>query len=156
MVVLLQELLFCCATYLLLLLYFYLLYIKHAMTATKQPNKINFQTRVDSTFHPSEVGEMSSRIINAAQVCRGCADRQRSPRLNSFGKSSSAHTRGRYVPQSRATMLISNDTLRCCNVKLCVSLKFQPYVKKNNHKITKPNTLNFQFLIEVLIFGIRF
>ena len=31
---------------------------------------------VDSAFHPSEVGEMSSSIINGAQVCRGCADRQ--------------------------------------------------------------------------------
>ena len=36
--------------------------------------------KVDSALHPSEVCEMSSSIINAAQVCRGCADRPRSPR----------------------------------------------------------------------------
>ena len=36
-------------------------------------------SKFDSTFHPSEVGEMSSSIMNAAQVSRGCADRQRSP-----------------------------------------------------------------------------
>ena len=36
--------------------------------------------KVDSVFHPSEVSEMNSSIINAAQVCWGCADRQRSPR----------------------------------------------------------------------------
>ena len=30
--------------------------------------------KVDSAFHPSEVGEMSSSISNAAQVCQGCAD----------------------------------------------------------------------------------
>ena len=30
----------------------------------------------DSAFHPSEVGEMSSSIINAVQVCRDCADCQ--------------------------------------------------------------------------------
>ena len=35
--------------------------------------------KVDSAFHSSEVGEMSSSIINAAQMCRGFADRQRSP-----------------------------------------------------------------------------
>ena len=35
--------------------------------------------KVDSAFHPSEVSEMSSSIVNAVQVCRGCADRQRSP-----------------------------------------------------------------------------
>ena len=34
----------------------------------------------DSAFHPSEVGEMSSSVINAAQVYRGYADRQRYPR----------------------------------------------------------------------------
>ena len=33
--------------------------------------------KVDSAFHPSEVGEMSSSVINAAQVCYGCADRRR-------------------------------------------------------------------------------
>ena len=36
--------------------------------------------KVDSAFRPSEVGEMSSSITNASQVCRGCADCQRSPR----------------------------------------------------------------------------
>ena len=36
--------------------------------------------KVDSAFHPSEVGEMSSSIINSAQGCVGCVDRQRSPR----------------------------------------------------------------------------
>ena len=36
--------------------------------------------KVDPAFHPSEVGEMSSSVINAAQVCRSCADSQRSPR----------------------------------------------------------------------------
>ena len=35
--------------------------------------------KVELAFNPSEIGEMSSSIINAAQVCRGCADRQRSP-----------------------------------------------------------------------------
>ena len=50
--------------------------------------------------------------------------------VNSFGKSSSAHSRGWYVPQSRDIMHNANDSLRCCNVKLCVSMKFQPYVKK--------------------------
>ena len=53
------------------------------------------------------------------------------PQVNSFGKSSSAHSRGWYVPQSRA------DSLRCCNVKLCVSLKFQPYVNKFKRKSKK-------------------
>ena len=36
--------------------------------------------KVDSAFHPSEIGEMSSSVINGAQVFRGCADRQRSLR----------------------------------------------------------------------------
>ena len=43
-------------------------------------NKQNVGGIVDSAFHLSDVGEMSSNIINAAHVCRGCADRQRSPR----------------------------------------------------------------------------
>ena len=73
--------------------------------------------------------EMSSSIINAMQVCQGCADRQRPP-VNSFGKSSSAHSRGWYVPQSRAIMHNANDSLLCCNVKLFVSVKFQSYVEK--------------------------
>ena len=28
----------------------------------------------------------------------------------------------------------ANDSLWCCNVKLCVSVKFQPYVKKKRRK----------------------
>ena len=36
--------------------------------------------KVDSVFHLSEGSEMSSNIINTAQVCRTCADRQRSLR----------------------------------------------------------------------------
>ena len=48
--------------------------------------------KVDSAFHPSEIGEMSSSTINAAQVCRGFAD----PPRNSFDKSSNAHSRGWY------------------------------------------------------------
>ena len=35
--------------------------------------------KVDSTFHPCEVDEMSSSVIDATQVCLGCTDRQRSP-----------------------------------------------------------------------------
>ena len=36
--------------------------------------------KVDSAFHPSEVGDMNSCVTNAVQVCCGCADRQRSHR----------------------------------------------------------------------------
>ena len=44
----------------------------------------------DSAFHTSEVDEMSISVINAAQMCQGCADRHCSlppPPMNSFGKS---------------------------------------------------------------------
>ena len=34
---------------------------------------------VDSAFHPSEIGEMSSSVSKAAQVYRRCMDRQISP-----------------------------------------------------------------------------
>ena len=84
--------------------------------------------KVDSAFVPSEVSKMSFRVINAVQVCRGCADRQRAP-VNSFGKTSSTHSLGWYVPQSRAILHNSNDSLRCCNVKFCVSVKFKPYME---------------------------
>ena len=72
---------------------------------------------------------MSSSIINAAQVS-GLCGLSEIPPVNSFSKSSSAHSRGWYVPQSRAIIHNMNDSLRCCNVKLCVSVKYQPYVKK--------------------------
>ena len=62
-------------------------FIRHGVVV----KSLDSQSSVDSTFHPSEVGEMSSSIINALQVCQGCADRQRSP-VNSFGNSWSAHS----------------------------------------------------------------
>ena len=85
--------------------------------------------KVDSALYSSEFGEMSSSVVNAAQVYPACADRQRPP---SHGEllSSSAHSWGWYVPQSTAIMHNANDSLHFCNVKLCVSVKFQPYVKK--------------------------
>ena len=63
----------------------------------------------------------------------------RDPPVNFFGKSSSAHRRGRYVPQSSAIMHNANDSLQCCNVKLCVHVKLHPYVKKaqKTHKTNK-------------------
>ena len=83
--------------------------------------------KVDSAFHPSEVSEA---VLLMLRKCVGIrADRQRPPLVNSFGKSSSAHSRGWHVPQSRAIIHNANDSLRRCNVKLCVSVKFQPYVK---------------------------
>ena len=66
---------------------------------------------------------MSITVINAAQVRRGCADFYKSPTVNSFDKN--AHSWGWNVPQSRDVMLNANDSLRYCNVKLCVSVKFQ-------------------------------
>ena len=84
--------------------------------------------KVDTAFHPSEVGEMSSSIINAAQVYRGCADRQRSPRFSPSARVR-VHTAGAGMcRQSRAIIHNANDSLLCCNVKLCVYVKFQLYV----------------------------
>ena len=42
-----------------------------------------------------------------------------------IGKSSSEHSRRWDVPQSMAIMHNANDSLRCCNMKLCVSVEFQ-------------------------------
>ena len=67
---------------------------------------------------------MSSSIINASQVFRGCADRQRSPG-ELFRQEFECTQPGWYVPQSRAIIHNANDSLRCCNVKLCVSVKIQ-------------------------------
>ena len=44
--------------------------------------------------------------------------------VNSFGKSLSIHSRCWYVPESRTIMNNTNDSMRFCNVKLCVSVKF--------------------------------
>ena len=53
---------------------------------TKYPSKnqikitlCHMSDNVDSSFYPSQVGKMSSSVINGAQVCLGCADRQISP-----------------------------------------------------------------------------
>ena len=72
------------------------------------------------------------KVEISSSKCVGIVRIFRDPPVNSFGKSSSAHSRGWYVPQNRAIMHNANDSLRCCNVKLCVSVKFQSYVKKNN------------------------
>ena len=77
-----------------------------------------------------------SYFIDNFECCASVSGSSEIPPVNSFGKGTSAHIRGWYVPQSRSIMHNANDSLplRCCNVKLSVSVKFQPYVKKYIYK----------------------
>ena len=45
--------------------------------------------------------------------------------------SACTQSRGWYVPHSRAIMHNANDSHRCCNVKLCVSVKLQINIQTN-------------------------
>ena len=78
--------------------------------------------KVDTAFHLSEVVKIRNSVINVSQVCQGCAERQISPA--ELLRQQFEYTQ----PKSRATMHNANDS-RCCNVKLYVYVKFQPYVK---------------------------
>ena len=66
-----------------------------------------------SAFHPSEVGEMSSNVINAAKECRGCSDSQKSSR-STLSARVRVNTPGWYALQSRDIM--HNANVRVYNI----------------------------------------
>ena len=55
-----------------------------------------------------------------------------------------AHSRGWYMPQGRAIMHNANGSQRSCNLELCMSVKFQPYLEeKKNFIISTSSSIRF-------------